>query len=155
LTEKAPDRIDRLIITALRADGRTPNKTLAKRLNVSETTIAARIRSLIERDVMRVTVQRDIYALGYQFHGFADLYVFGRNVDDVADDASRIDGILSVSLHLGSPDIMVGFGARDRGDLARILNDDLSGLPGVQRLDSYVALDIRKYESGYAALGEQ
>ena len=144
-----------MIIAALRADGRTPNKTLAKRLNVSETTIAARIRSLIERDVMRVTVQRDIYALGYQFHGFADLYVFGRNVDDVAEDASRVDGVLSVSLHLGSPDIMVGFGARNRADLTRILNDALSNLPGVQRLDSYVALEIRKYESGYAALGTQ
>jgi DNA-binding Lrp family transcriptional regulator len=153
--EKAPDKIDRQIVAALRLDGRTPNKTLAKRLNVSETTVAARIRSLIERNVMRVTVQRDIYALGYQFHGFADLYVFGRNVDDVADDASRIDGVLSVSLHLGSPDIMVGFGARDRRDLTRVLNDELSNLPGVQRLDSYVALQIRKYESGYAALGAE
>jgi Lrp/AsnC family transcriptional regulator, regulator for asnA, asnC and gidA len=153
--EKTPDKIDRLIMAALHADGRTPNKTLAKRLGVSETTIAARIRSLIDRNVMRVTVQRDIYSLGYQFHGFADLYVFGRNVDDVADDASGIEGVLSVSLHLGSPDIMVGFGARDRADLARILNDELSNLPGVQRLDSYIALEIRKYQSGYAALGEQ
>ena len=44
---------------------------MARKLAVSETTIAARIRSLIERNVMRVTVQRDIYSLGYLFQGFA------------------------------------------------------------------------------------
>jgi DNA-binding Lrp family transcriptional regulator len=151
---KAPDRIDRQIIETLRRDGRTPNKTLAKRLNVSETTVASRIRSLVERNVMRVTLQRDIYSLGFQFQGFLDIYVFGRNVDDVAEDVGQIEGVLSVALYLGSPDIMVVFGARDRGDIARIVNDEMSKLPGVQRVDSYIALDIRKYQSGYAALGE-
>jgi DNA-binding Lrp family transcriptional regulator len=127
---------------------------LARRLNISETTVASRIRSLIERNVMRVTVQRDIYSLGYQFQGFADLYVFGRNVDDVAEDVGQIDGVLSVSLYLGSPDIFVAFGARDREDLMRIVDEEIGKLPGVQKVDSYVALDIQKYQSGYAALGE-
>ncbi len=102
--------------------------------------------------MVRVTVQRDIYSLGYQFQGFADLYVFGRNVDDVADDVGAIEGVLSVSLYLGSPDIMATFGARDREDLVRIVNDRISVLPGVQRVDSYLAIDIRKYQCEYAAL---
>ena len=75
---KVPDRIDLQIIETLRQDGRTPNKSIAKLLNVSETTIASRIRAMTERDVMRVTLQRDIYSLGYQFQGFLDLYVAGR-----------------------------------------------------------------------------
>lgn len=64
---KVPDRVDLQIIEALRRDGRTPNKSIAKLLDVSETTIASRIRSMTERNVMRVTLQRDIYSLGYQF----------------------------------------------------------------------------------------
>jgi DNA-binding Lrp family transcriptional regulator len=57
---KSPDKIDLQIIETLRVDGRTPNKSIAKRLNVSETTIASRIRAMTERNVMRVTLQRDI-----------------------------------------------------------------------------------------------
>ncbi len=151
---KTPDETDLQIIDTLRLDGRTSNKSIAKRLGISETTVASRIRAMTERNVMRVTLQRDIHSLGYQFQGFLDLYVFGRSVDDVCAEIAAIDGVLVVALYLGSPDIVVTFGARDRADLARIVNGEIAHVPGIQRLDSYVALEIRKYESGYAALGE-
>jgi DNA-binding Lrp family transcriptional regulator len=150
---KTPDKIDLQIIDTLRIDGRTPNKAIAKRLNVSETTIASRIRAMTERNVMRVTLQRDIYSLGYEFQGFLDLYVAGRSVDEVAADVCLIEGVLAVAIYLGSPDILVSFGARGREDLSRIVDRDVARVPGVQRLDSYLALDIRKFESGYVALG--
>jgi DNA-binding Lrp family transcriptional regulator len=151
---KAPDRIDLQIIETLRQDGRTPNKSIAKLLNVSETTIASRIRSMTERDVMRVTLQRDIYSLGYQFQGFLDLYVAGRDAHEVAKDVGDITGVLATAVYLGSPDVFVSFGARDRDDLSRIINDEVAKVSGIQRMDSYVALDIRKFESGYVALGQ-
>ena len=150
---KAPDRIDLQIIETLRQDGRTPNKSIAKLLDVSETTIASRIRAMTERNVMRVTLQRDIYSLGYQFQGFLDLYVTGRDVDEVAKDVGEIAGVLAIAVYLGNPDMLVSFGARDRDDLARIINGDVAKVSGIQRVDSYVALDIRKFESGYVALG--
>ncbi len=151
---KVPDRIDLQIIETLRQDGRTPNKSIAKLLNVSETTIASRIRSMTERNVMRVTLQRDIYSLGYQFHGFLDLYIAGRSVNDIAQDIGVIDGVLAIAVYLGSPDILVTFGARDREDLSRIIDDEIAKVAGIERVDSCVALDIRKFESSYVALGE-
>jgi len=150
---KIPDEIDLRIIDALRQDGRTPNKSIAKQLNVSETTVASRIRSLTERDVMQVTLQRDIYSLGYQFQGFLDVYVVGRDVDLVAADIAPISGVLAVAIYLGRPDILVSFAARDRDDLARIVTDEIGRIAGIQHVDSYVALDIRKFESAHVALG--
>ena len=152
---KTPDEIDLRIIDVLRGDGRTPNKSIAKLLNVSETTVASRIRSLTERNVMQVTLQRDIYSLGYQFQGFLDVYVMGRNVDLVAADIVPIEGVLAVVIHVGSPDIFVSFAARDRQDLARVVTDDIGKVAGIQRVDSYLALDIRKFESAHVALGVQ
>lgn len=151
---KTPDRVDLQIIETLRRDGRTPNKSIAKQLNVSETTIASRIRSMTERNIMRVTLQRDIYSLGYQFQAFLDLYVAGRSVNDVAKDVGEIRGVLAVAVYLGSPDILVSLGACDREDLSRIINVDVAKVPGIARVDSYVALDIRKFESSYVALEE-
>jgi len=150
---KTPDKIDLQIIDTLRLDGRTPNKTIAKCLNVSETTVAARIRALTDENVMRVTLQRDIYSVGYQLQGFLDVYVAGRSVDAVAGEIGAIPGVLAVAIYLGSPDILVSFGASDRQDLSRIVDRDIARISGVQRLDSYVALDIRKFESAYMALG--
>jgi DNA-binding Lrp family transcriptional regulator len=152
---KTPDEIDLRIIDALRRDGRTPNKAIAKLLDVSETTVASRIRALTERDVMRVTLQRDIYSLGYQFQGFLDVYVGDRDVDEVAADVAQIDGVLAVAINLGSPDILVSFAARDRLDLARIANDEIAQVAGILRIDSYLALEIRKFESAHVALGER
>ncbi len=152
---KVPDRIDLQIIDTLRQDGRTPNKSIAKLLNVSETTIASRIRAMTERNVMRVTLQRDIYSLGYQFQGFLDLYVEGRSVNDVAAEVGTIDGVLATAIYLGSPDILVSFGARDREDLSRLINGEVAKVAGIARVDSYVALDIRKFVSGYVALEEE
>ncbi len=151
---KTPDEIDLQIIDTLRVDGRTSNKSISKRLGISETTVASRIRAMTERNIMRVTLQRDIHSLGYQFQGFLDLYVFGRSVDDVASEVALIEGVLVVALYLGSPDIVVTIGARDREDLVRIVNQKIASIPGIQRVDSYIALEIGKYESVYAALGE-
>ena len=151
---KTPDEIDMRIIAALREDGRTPNKTIAKMLNVSETTVASRIRALTERGVMQVTLQRDIYSLGYEFQGFLDVYVAGRDVDAVAADIVPIEGVLAVAIYLGSPDILVSFAARNRADLARIVNDEMAKVAGIQRVESYFALEIRKFESAHVALGE-
>jgi DNA-binding Lrp family transcriptional regulator len=151
---KSPDKIDLQIIETLRLDGRTPNKSIAKRLNVSETTIASRIRAMTERNVMRVTLQRDIYSLGYEFQGFLDLYVAGRDVDEVAREVCDIEGVLAVAIYLGSPDIFVSFGACGREDLSRIIDDEVAKIRGVQRLESYVALEIRKFQSSYVALGK-
>ncbi|HET6474276.1 MAG TPA: Lrp/AsnC family transcriptional regulator [Pseudomonadales bacterium] len=151
---KTPDETDLRIIEALREDGRTPNKTIAKMLNVSETTVASRIRALTERNVMQVTLQRDIYSLGYEFQGFLDVYVAGRDVDAVAADIVPIEGVLAVAIYLGSPDILVSFAARNREDLARIVNDEMAKVAGIQRVESYFALEIRKFESAHVALGE-
>jgi DNA-binding Lrp family transcriptional regulator len=151
---KLPDETDLSIIEALREDGRTPNKAIAKHLDIAESTVAGRIRGLIDRRVMRVTLQRDIYSLGYQFQGFLDVYVAERSVDAVAADASGIDGVLAVAVYMGSPDLVVSFGARDREDLVRVIDRDIARIPGIRRVDSYLALEIRKYESAHGALGD-
>lgn len=147
------DDTDRAIIHLLTQDSRIPNKQLASRLDVSETTIAGRIRGLIDDNVMRVTLQRDFYSVGYEFQGHADIYVFGRNVDDVAVDLGRLVDVQAVALQLGSPDILVSFGARSREHLATLLNEQIARVVGIKRIEVHLVTQIAKYESGYALLG--
>lgn len=147
------DDIDRMLIDALRKDGRTPNKALAAQLGVSEATVASRLRQLHDDNVMRVILRRDLYSKGYALQCFADVCVAGRQVREVADDLARIGAVTSVSLLLGTPEILVVFNARDRHDLMRVQNEELAAVQGVARIEIHVALDIRKYKAGYARLG--
>ena len=149
---KTIDELDRKIIELLREDGRAPNKLLAAKLGVSETTIAIRIRSLRERKVMLVTLQRDFYSQGFDLQCLGDVFVAGRPVDAVARDLAELPNVTIVTMNLGSPEIVITFNARDRGDVVRIIDEELARVEGIDRIETYVALDIRKYESWFGNL---
>ena len=149
---KPIDDLDRKIIELLREDGRAPNKLLAAQLGVSETTIAIRIRSLRERKVMLVTLQRDFYSHGFDLQCLGDVYVGDRHVDAVARDLAALANVTIVTLTLGSPEIFIAFNARDRSDVVKIIDGQLARVKGIDRIETYVALDIRKYESWFGNL---
>ena len=149
---KAIDDLDRRIIDLLRDDGRAPNKQLAAELGVSETTIAIRIRSLRERKVMLVTLQRDFYSQGFDLQCLGDVYVSGREVEAVARDLANLPNVTIVTMNFGSPEIFIAFNARDRSDVVRIIEGQLAQVKGVDRIETSIALDIRKYESWFGNL---
>lgn len=149
---KAIDDLDRRIIDLLRDDGRAPNKQLAAELGVSETTIAIRIRSLRERKVMLVTLQRDFYSQGFDLQCLGDVYVSGREVEAVARDLANLPNVTIVTMNFGSPEIFIAFNARDRSDVVRIIEEQLAQVKGVDRIETSIALDIRKYESWFGNL---
>jgi Lrp/AsnC family transcriptional regulator for asnA, asnC and gidA len=63
--ELAVDETDRIIISFLQRDSRTPAAEIAKRLGLSETTVRNRIRKLADSGVIRsFTVNLDLAKLG-------------------------------------------------------------------------------------------
>jgi len=129
-----------------------PNSEIAAQLGVSETTVAGRIRSLRERRVMFVTLQRDFYSRGFDLQCLGDVYVEGREIEAVAGDLAALPNVTIVTLNLGSPEIFIAFNARDRGDVVTISNEQLARVRGVGRIETSIALDIRKYESWFGNL---
>ncbi len=146
------DHIDLALIDALREDGRTANKTLAARLGIAEATVATRIRQLRDEGVMQVLLRQDLFSKGYDLQCFADIHVHGREVDPVAEELASLEEISSVSVMLGTPQLLVVFNARDRLDLLRIVEQGIAPIAGVDRVELHTAVDIRKYQTGYAAL---
>ena len=129
-----------------------PNSEIAAKLGASETTIAGRIRSLRERRVMFVTLQRDFYSQGFDLQCLGDVYVEGRDVEAVAGDLAALPNVTIVTLNIGSPEIFIAFNARDRSDVVTIANEQLARVRGVDRIETSIALDIRKYESWFGNL---
>jgi len=152
VAQKPIDALDRRIIELLREDGRVPNSFLAAKLGVSETTIAIRIRALRERKVMLVTLQRDFYSQGFDLQCLGDVYVVGREIEAVAREFAALPNVTIVTMNFGSPEIVITFNARDRRDVVSIVDEQLATVRGVDRIETYIALDIRKYESWFGNL---
>ena len=152
MAQKPIDALDRRIIELLREDGRVPNSFLAAKLGVSETTIAIRIRALRERKVMLVTLQRDFYSQGFDLQCLGDVYVVGREIEAVAREFAALPNVTIVTMNFGSPEIVITFNARDRRDVVSIVDEQLATVRGVDRIETYIALDIRKYESWFGNL---
>lgn len=148
----AVDEVDGAIIAQLRADARTSNKKIAQSLNVAESTVAARIRGLSQRGIMRIVLLRDIRAMGYDLLAHLDIYVEGRPSEQVAQDLAVLDEISVVSVFPSSPQIIVQVNTGDRRALSRFMTQKLSKIEGIQAIESSITLEVIKYVSEFGAL---
>ena len=146
------DELDRAIIKLMRVNPRVSGKSLAQELGVTEQTVSARIRNMREADLMRVVVQSDVYAMGYEFVCFGDIYVNGRAAAAVARDLEAVSGVAAIVLMLGAPEIVVMFHAIDRVDLQRIVTEDFACIDGLDHVETFMSIDIAKYQTDSARL---
>lgn len=140
-----PDDLDFDIIRQLRKDGRCPAKTIALKLGITEATVTARINALSEANVMRVMAQRNVAHLKTRLFCFIRVWIRGRSAQDVATDIAAFAGAGSVMLMMGSPEIHVTALVEDNDGLRALLQDHISQVDGVARLDACVTLRAYKY----------
>lgn len=146
------DELNQKIVALLQDDPSISNKELGDRIGVSEVTIAARIRGMEEANILRVMMQRDFRSLGYNLSALIDINVSGRHPDAVAHDVAGISACTSVSLALGSPDIVAHVLACDPGHLQAIIDAELAPIEGIASYEVNLSLDIIKMDQRYGAL---
>ncbi len=152
---RIPDATNLKIIELLRADPQVTNKAIALRIDVSETTVAHRIRAMSEDRVMRVVAQRDIFSDRYSLLCFVYIDTSGRSIQKIAQDIAKFEEVTSVSHGIGSPELFVNVRAADRKHLDFLIGEQIGGVKGVARLRSEVCLRIIKYIPGFGDLSEE
>lgn len=140
------------IIRALQLDPRTSNKDIAERLKVSEATVASRIRSLEERNVLRVMMQRDFEAMGYDLMALIDIHLSNRAAEDVAQELAQIEEAAAVSVLMSNPDIIVHLSVRDRLHLQDVIEQKIAPIAGIAGYEITTALEVVKLDALYGAL---
>jgi Lrp/AsnC family transcriptional regulator for asnA, asnC and gidA len=141
------DALDERIVELLRQDPRGSNRDMAENLGVSEVTVGNRVRNLSERNLLRVTAQEDIWALGYTLLALLDVSVSGRPAEAVALDLAALEQTGSVSTAMTSPELIVQVFARDMADLLHVLETQVGAVRGVVAVESLVVLEAIKYRS--------
>lgn len=146
------DEADRRIIELLIADGRASNRSLAAEVGLTEATVAARLRRLVDQRVLGVSAIFDWEAAGYGWDLWLAVAVEGRPPKEVGADIARLPWVHSVGVVFGPFDLVVHVLTPRREDVVEFLTDRISATVGVRDFTVDVTLAWVKYEMNAAAL---
>lgn len=149
--ESGLDAADLRIIDVLWENGRANNRSMTDRVGLTEETVAARIRQMIERDVLAVTVIFDWKAAGYNVELWLRIRCAG-NADAVATRLAETDEVVHLWVVLGSVDLIAHVLLRDHEAALDFVSGRLPNIRGITYVDVLVGLDSVKDFQQFAAL---
>lgn len=148
------DQLDRELITELQKDGRRSYVELAELLHVSEATARNRVRRLLNRGIVKVTVVPDLQLLGYQFVGIVGIQVRLAELRSIIQELSQHDNVCYLANVTGRYDLIGIIVTRSSREFADFIESTVSLIPGVDRTETFVSLNVVKGEAtGLNTLG--
>ncbi|MET0144212.1 MAG: AsnC family transcriptional regulator [Ilumatobacteraceae bacterium] len=139
------DGYDLTLMDLLTIDGRASTKHLAEQVGLTDATVAARLKELTDRDVLRVRAVVDWRQVGYRASMIFLLRVHGRPVGDVADELATDERVQSVGVTFGSADLVVRALLVDAEDSLRFVTDTISARQGVEVVSSLLEVGVAKH----------
>jgi DNA-binding Lrp family transcriptional regulator len=147
------DRIDKIILTELQHNAQRPVAELAAKVGLSPSACHRRVKLLEERGVIlgySATLSRE--ALGFANEFFVEVSLSAQTeeaFERFEKAVQRVPEILECHLMSGQFDYLLRVAAADATDYERIHRSRISRLPGVQRIQSALALRTIKGWAGY------
>lgn len=150
------DKQDKIILSLLQAKGTMPLAELAEMAGLSASSCHRRIKLLEEQGVITgysATLNRKAIGLANEFFVEVSLNAQSEDVLERFEKAvARVPEILECHLMSGQFDYLLRVVAKDAEDYERIHRTRLGRLPGVQRIQSSLALRTVKDWAGYPVL---
>jgi len=138
------DQIDRQILAELQRDGRLTLTELAARVRLSVSPCHRRLRALERSGVISgYRAQLDARAVGLTFEALVFVTMRAATREAIAGFESAVADLAHVvqaQRLFGDPDYLLRVVARDLPDFQRLYDEQLSTLPGVQRLSSTLVM---------------
>lgn len=138
------DEIDVELIRQLQKDCRARHVDIAKKLNVVEGTVRKRIRALLENNIIKNVAAPNISKLGYNFIGFMALQVQVAKLRRIADILGKKPNVCYLAFVTGRYDMIALVITRSPQEFAQLIEKEMSVIPGVVRLETFVNLETLK-----------
>ncbi len=145
------DAIDIRILSELQQDSGLSNVELARRVNLSPSPCLMRVRALEKQGVIRQYVAlADPQALGLGLNVFISISLKEQSKAALADFESRIaehDEVMECYLMTGDSDYLIRVAVANMAALERFILDQLTPIPGVEKIRSSFALKQVRYKT--------
>ncbi len=142
-----PD-LDERIIALIEENGRRTNRDIAKLLSVSEKQAGARLRRLMDDDVIRVITVVDAFSVGFDFIIAMGIEVANGAPEAVAAALARLPNVVSAAVMIGQYDIEILVAVENHASLATFVKQELAAISGIRSCHPSLVLDVMKYETG-------
>lgn len=140
------DELDTAIMQALLRDGRQSSRNIARLLNVSEGTVRARVQRIVSAGLMKVVAMVEPLALGVVgVIATIGLRVDRQQISTIADQISKLPGVLFVAVTVGSVDVSVSIAAEDQTQMLDVVLNQLRTLQGVKSTETLQMIDILRF----------
>jgi Lrp/AsnC family transcriptional regulator for asnA, asnC and gidA len=126
------DELDRLILQTLQDDGRAAFTDIAKKAGVSETTVRAHYRSLVQQGIVRTVGIVDPAALGFHAPALIAIAVEPGQVEEAARQIAALPEVSYLVMTLGDWDLMVEVFCRDLLHLSELILRQIHRIPGIR-----------------------
>lgn len=138
------DSFDKKILAELQLDGRLTVTELAERVSLSLSPCHRRLKALEQSGAIRgYRAQLEPLALGLNFSALVFVTMRDGNQESVARfETSVVDipQVIEAKRLFGDPDYMLSVVVKDLEAFQKLYDDQLSALPGVQRLTSTLVM---------------
>ena len=145
------DNVDLKILNELQRDGALSNVTLAKRIGLSPSPCLARVKALESNGVIqRYVALASAAALGLGLTVFISISLKTQSKATLADFEAHIaqhDEVMECYLMTGDSDYLLRVAVRDMAALERFILEQLSPIPGVEKIRSSFALKQVRYKT--------
>ena len=138
------DELDLKILRCLLSNSRSSAREISSMLDVSTSTVTARMEKLRGRGVVRgYTADVDFQKLGYELTVITEILVSKGKLLEMEKEIALVPGVLAVYDVTGEIDAIVISKCRDREELSRFTKG-LLAMPFVERTNSHVVLTTVK-----------
>ncbi len=144
------DETDAKLIDLLEQNGRTSNRELAHQLDISEKSVATRLKSLVDSHKIKISAIVDIHAAGYDLILTIGVRTNSRYTRKVAEELAKIDEVISIVLMAGEYNIEMMLISPDHLVLHNFVTKKLSKLKGIESLSVGLALQVEKFQTNWA-----
>ncbi len=145
------DAIDVRILDELQRDGALSNVELARRVHLSPSPCLARVKALQAAGIIKgYVVLADPAALGLGLNVFISISLTRQSKEALADFEQRIalhDEVMECYLMTGDSDYLIRVAVADMAALERFILEQLTPIPGIEKIRSSFALKQVRYKT--------
>ena len=145
------DTVDLRILAELQQDGSLTNVELARRVHLSPSPCLTRVKALETNGVIQRYVElADPKALGLGVNVFISISLKEQTRESLAEFERRIaehDEVMECYLMTGDSDYLIRVAVADIGELERFILNQLTPIPGIEKIRSSFALKQVRYKT--------
>ena len=147
------EELDTAILRILSERGRVSHRSMADELGKSHLTIKKHVDDLEKKEIITgYSANIDLEKLGYDIIALIELTISKGKMLEVEQEIAKNPHIFAIYDVTGEYDALIFARFKNRGDLSKMIKEELHASPYVERTNTHMVLNVIKENSSFNEL---